>query len=364
MTGDFGERLGLQLREAAEREARRGPVARAAMAARAGSPSLTPARALLVAAIIASVVPLLYAARLVSRLGRQDQAPPGRGVVARFTVGESLNSVAGGFGAGWVDDQGRGLVLRVDPQTHRVTARIPVPGDAELAVGAGSVWALGSTQSTYELDGPLVRIDPRTNRVVARIPLRTARGEPFTAWRVHASRDAVWLVGFRGAFRLDPATNRFTSAVAVGARGYQAESAALGGSDLWLSVSDGHLLRLDPRTGARKAVLRARGTPVIVGRALILMRDLAAARVNPATGRAAWQAPLGTTWAATAAAGAVWVNGAAGAGPFARLTALDARTGRVRRVVATGEFQPSALAPVGSDIWLTTLGGRVVVVRP
>jgi outer membrane protein assembly factor BamB len=363
MTDDFVTRLGLQLRDAAEREARRGPVARAAMAARARVPPLTRARALAVAAIIAILAVLLYAALLLSKLER-EKPPPGPGVVARFTAGQSLNAVAGGFGAGWVDDQGRGLVLRIDPRTHRVVARTRVPGDVELAVGAGSVWALGSTHSTYELDGPLVRIDPRTNRVLARISLQTRADRPFTAWHVHASRGVVWVVGPQGAFRLDPVTNRFTSSVDVAAGGYEAEGAALGASDLWVAVSDGGLLRLDARSGARKAVLHARGTPVAVGDALVVMGDLAAARLDPDTGRAIWRAPLGTTYASTAAAGTLWVNGAARAGPFARLTALDAHTGRVLRVVSTREFQPSSLAQVGTDIWLTTLAGKVVVVRP
>lgn len=363
MTAQFVTQLGLQLREAAEREARRGPLARAAMQTRAALPPLTPARAVAAVALMALLTLLLYAAHLVASLQREPAVPPGPGVVARFTAGESLNAVAGGFGAGWVVDEGRGLVLRIDPQSHAVLARIRVPGDAELAVGAGSVWALGSTQSTDELDGPLARIDPRTNRVLARIPLRTPAGAPFTAWRVLAAGPVVWVVGPRGAFRLDPAANRFASVIDVGDHGYQAEGAALSPSDLWLSVSDGRLLRLDARTGARKGVLHARGLPVTVGHALIVMRDVVAARLDTTNGRATWQVPLGTTYAWAAASGALWVNGAARAGPFARLTALDHRTGRVLRVVPTHEFQPSAVAQVGSDLWLTTLSGKVVVVR-
>lgn len=71
--------------------------------------------------------------------------------------------------------------LRIDPATRRVRARIPVPGDARVATGAGAVWALAGDLLYAADQGPvrLLRIDPATNRVVARIPMRSPAGERF-----------------------------------------------------------------------------------------------------------------------------------------------------------------------------------------
>jgi DNA-binding beta-propeller fold protein YncE len=69
-------------------------------------------------------------------------------------------AVAAGAGAIWVADVSGNAVLRVDPGTLRILARIPV-GDSPvaLAVGAGSVWVANN------LAGTISRIDPDTNLV-------------------------------------------------------------------------------------------------------------------------------------------------------------------------------------------------------
>ncbi|MGH2859087.1 MAG: hypothetical protein ACRDMJ_16555, partial [Solirubrobacteraceae bacterium] len=105
-------------------------------------------------------------------LERAPAAPASRlGVWARaagaVNVGPGTVALLYADGSLWV--AGHGHVTRLDPETGRVQARIQVPADtvgsAQLASGAGSVWAAYTGPST------LLRIDPRTDRLVARIGL-------------------------------------------------------------------------------------------------------------------------------------------------------------------------------------------------
>lgn len=360
MSEDFVTRLQLQLREAAEREEQRGRLARSARSIATAARPLTLAHAAAFA-LVAAV--LAYAGYLATALqGDERPARPRSGIVARFTPGEALNDMIGGFGSAWASDTGQNRVLRIDPRTRRVIARIRVGGsDLGLAVGAGSLWALQHNASGP--NGPLLRIDPRTNRVVARIALAMPAGVPVSVAGVVASRDNVWGIGPSAAYRLDPASGRFTVAVRVRVGAYVIDSASLDASALWLGVTDGRLIRLDPRTGARERVLRVDAMPITVGGALLAVGQYEVRRIDPQTGRTLWRVPMGTVYRYTRAGGLLWVDGSAPYGPFARLTALDPRTGRIVAAYDTRDFQPEALAGVGSEVWLALNSGRVIVAR-
>lgn len=80
-----------------------------------------------------------------------------------------IGGFAPGEGAVWVSSTGGcpskgGCVLRVDPSSGHITARISgVPALAIVATGGGAVWASDGTS--------VVRIDPKTDRVAQRIEL-------------------------------------------------------------------------------------------------------------------------------------------------------------------------------------------------
>jgi DNA-binding beta-propeller fold protein YncE len=77
--------------------------------------------------------------------------------------------IATGFGSVWVGSNAANDVLRIDPDTFKVVARIPnVHGPYTIATGAGSVWAIDFDTQQVQ------RINPRTNRVVAKIDFRAA----------------------------------------------------------------------------------------------------------------------------------------------------------------------------------------------
>ena len=81
-------------------------------------------------------------------------------------------------GALWVADSERSLVMRVDPDTRRVVARIRLTGNvAALAVGEDGVWVRAAGDDNPSARSRLSRIDPRTNRIAATlvVPPRAGR---------------------------------------------------------------------------------------------------------------------------------------------------------------------------------------------
>lgn len=195
MTDDFVTQLRLQLREAALREERRGPVAQRVVRARRSLPGAAPAAVALAVALLALAVAL---GAVVLRGQPEPAARPE--VIGTYRVASGLSPLAPGFGAVWTADPIRGQVLRIDVATRRVVARIPVHGDALVSTGAGAVWALAGDLQFAGSKGPvrLLRIDPATNRVVARIALRPPRAD---ASRRSTCRSTVGPSGSSGRAR-------------------------------------------------------------------------------------------------------------------------------------------------------------------
>jgi len=94
------------------------------------------------------------------------------------------SGVAAGEGGVWVgarrnDGSGAGDVVRLDPVTGDIVARIPmrslpgwVVGGAGITVGLGSVWVVGGTPEGEDCCSALVtRIDPSTNALIDEIAI-------------------------------------------------------------------------------------------------------------------------------------------------------------------------------------------------
>ena len=129
MNQDFVTQLQLQLREAALREERRTPAAQRFVRARRGLPGPAPLAAALAVALLALAV-------AIGVLQLHDDSEPVKPkVIDSFSVSNGLSSIASGFGAVWAADPIKGQVLRIDPETHRVTKRIAVGGEVQVAVG-------------------------------------------------------------------------------------------------------------------------------------------------------------------------------------------------------------------------------------
>ena len=354
MREDFVSRLGVQLQEAAEREAQRGPGRRAARAARSGVP-IRPA--VTVAALVVAVVVVLA----VGRALQDDRATPTvplPHIVAEGQLVRGGGPIASGFGAVWALDTATSELLRIDPATRAVRARIPVRVGplASVTTAAGAVWVLTG--------GRLLRIDPATDRVSARVTLPPAAQGPAG---ILSTAGSVWVVTQQRLVRIDPERAAIRRTIDLTADGFQATSAVAGGGTLYVGRADGRLLAFDARSGARVSGVAPRISgfmfAIVAGR-ILAFTDHGLAAFAPDSGRTAWTRDVGTRGANAAVVQGdnVWAHAADPQTGRDRLLRIDARTGRPKGSVALREFGVAGMAAVGGQVWSVTQKGHLVVV--
>ena len=369
MSQDFTTRLQLQLRDAALRDERRGPLGRRLAGLRYGMPrpAVVTAAGLAAALVVAVVV-----AGGLRWGGERPVAHPK--VIADFPLADNTGWIASGFGSVWVSDTKQLEVLRVDPRTHDVQARIRTGGDTNafggdpmLNAGAGAVWAIARAPSS---DGGhrILRIDPSTNRVTARVELPAAQAP--IAFDVQILQGRPWVVTNRGVIEIDPATARPLSFIRfrqpAGEPGPLFAFVARG--EAWSLTRSGTLDRYDLGSGRRTASdpVPVPGAQMVVptddglmygvgGGELVLVRD----------GKEVWRRALGTTVSIPMViGGTAWVHASDTAGGRDRLVELDVRTGKVRSSTGLPQFGIRGMTTVGDDLWISTPNGRVTIVRP
>jgi len=323
----------------------------------------------------------------LTRAGSDREAVHPPELVARLALADSLGDAVGADGSVWLDDKGGDRLLRVDPGSRRVTARIPVGGDAALAPAGETLWALyeQSTASPTDFRGQLLRVDARSNRVAARLALRTPSGEPFAGHDLAADRDNIWVAGTirawhdddtLGLLRLDPRTGRATTVIEL-PRGWGRTGIALRAGSLWAITAGQHLLRFDAGTGKLLSDDRLdlaaddrepqSGQLQFAGDTLITSTLGGLVGIDPYGGRVVWRRPLDVN-AWTVAYDLLWVT----ANPLSvdrlggadRLFALNPKDGRrVTTSVELDAFGTSDIASVRDELWITTAGGEALVLR-
>jgi hypothetical protein len=122
--------------------------------------------------------------------------PDSHRVLHRILVGHGSQGVAAGEGAVWVTNASEGSVARIDPMAARVVATVRVGnGPARVLAGAGGVWVQTEVQNA-----PLYRIDPTTDRVTGKLDVLLE----------NLGLHAVWVTGpwapNGGLRRIDPNT--------------------------------------------------------------------------------------------------------------------------------------------------------------
>jgi hypothetical protein len=156
-------------------------------------------------------------------------------VAGRVDVPGGPNSPGGGFD---------GVLLRIDPATNQVVARIPLGGDsaADVAVDASGVWVsmFGDSHAPQ-----VVRVSPDTGQVAATIPLEvTYARHIFSAggWIWVQEREVSGDTEATLLAKIDPATDRIVDTLSL-------EGAALAAGDgvIWAAIKDS-LVKIDPQT--------------------------------------------------------------------------------------------------------------------
>jgi hypothetical protein len=377
MNQDYVTQLRLQLREAALREERRTPLAQRVVRARRGLPGPAPLAAALAIALFA-----LAAAIGVMQL-RRDPEPVKPKVIQTFHVADNLGSLSSGFGAAWLSDPVTGYVLRVDPKTRKVTARIdvappvggegapaiPAPGEVQAVAGPDAVWALTGDLLTSGSEGAVVlaRIDPDTNRVVARIPVRAPGGGNFGPLFVQSDDAHLWVIGAQGALRIDPKRNapdRFVS--------YQLGGHTIAEGDrVWTLTTADHLREIDARTGRTVSDVpldesaNAHLMPGPPG--FLTLAGPTTLSLLDHDGTILWRARLGAVVQGCVFDGDhLWVAVASPPDDPDRpthLVRLDPETGRRTGQLRIPAADGAGATRVGDELWIADSGGDVTVVR-
>ncbi len=180
--------------------------------------------------------------------------------------------VAFGARAAWVTSAERRTLTRIDPRTgHRLGRPISAGSYSEgVAVGLGSVWVASGQlpcggperpcTPSIDQSGTLVRVDPRTNRVTARMRI------PHSPSYVAVGPQGVWLSSNDGSVvRVDPRTSRVTARVR--ATGGGRTTLAFGLGRVWVTVIQapggrGSVVPVNPRTGAVGKAIAVGESPI------------------------------------------------------------------------------------------------------
>jgi streptogramin lyase len=184
------------------------------------------------------------------------EAASGR-VLQRLAVAPRPGGFASGGGYLWVFHTQRPTVTRVEPSTGS-TQSFAIPGllGAGICYARGALWVLSGVQR-----GQLLRVDPATGGVTARVTLAGFdRVHPFKeAWWLACSEDTIWTSNpnYNALTQIDPATATISRRLRYGS--YMAmvdepEGLDLAGNSLWVA-SRTVVARLDARTGATLGVV-------------------------------------------------------------------------------------------------------------
>ncbi len=244
-----------------------------------------------------------------------------RAVTRTFRTRGVPTDIAAGGGAIWIGNGGGRSdgnytvsISRLDPRSGEVTRTVRLPdrsggafasrynwGYANIAVGAGALWAINP-------DRTVSRIDLDTGRRVATIDV--------VAERIAAGREGVWFISEADVTRIDPRTNTPGQTIRVGTRATSA--IAVGGGKIWVTADqEGVVWRIEPGpspvTSTIDVGLGVTYTAYGAG-ALWTANYLhgIVTRIDPRSGKVTATTPIAAVQALAAGAGSAWVSTAGG----------------------------------------------------
>ena len=215
----------------------------------------------------------------------------------------------------WVTDALTGTITLIDPERYRVIGQIRTrqrrppandPGGALIAFGHGSIW-FATGNST------VLRIDPTTRRIIARIR-GVFTGESLGG--IAFGRDAVWVAGpvqESTVTRIDPSTNKI--AASVHAQWFRLNGIALAGRSVWVSdVGNDQVWAIDAVRNQPIGTTKVGGQPLGVASAagsiwVANSGDGTVSRIDPITRQVVATIPVGASPnGVTATEDEIWVT--------------------------------------------------------
>jgi streptogramin lyase len=300
---------------------------------------------------------LLVAVALVVRsIPRPEQTAEPRVVKVLHIGGNPTDGVLAA-GSLWVAEFEHSQVVRIDPRTRKVIARIPV--------GDGSESIAGDDKGIWVRADRLWRIDPRTNRAT------TPRAGP-TGPEIAVSDGDAWVnnrnyISGESVDRISPAgeiVRRIPLQLPA--------ELAVSGPRLWVSDDDGTIVRIDERSGQ----IEHRWPRLAPGggneASTTLLADPRGAWVlSPATGQIirldgnrvvrVLQIDDSVRPNMTRAADGLWVV-TSDDPRHSAIERIDPRSGKVTATVQLGSHYPRALVPAPGGLWVVAGDGTVVLV--
>jgi hypothetical protein len=307
---------------------------------------------------VTAVAALVVAVFVMRAMAPPPSASPR--VVDVIRVGGNATDAALADGSVWISDFTGQRVVRLLPANRRVVGRIAVGGPpVAVTAGRNGTW----TRTAVGEGGMVTRVG--SDRA-------TPVGNGST---LAAGATAIWAADVElqpeGIHRIDARTGRNADFVDIPG----VHALATGGDALWAVTGNGTVLRLDGRTGAMRArwpaIALSAGT---AGPALVADADgawvlqLAQGADNQAIrfegDRVARRLPLPQSvipLLAQAPDGLWTVSEDAVQHRYAALR-LNAQNGKVTARVDLGIRNPTALLPVGDEVWATASDGTVTVI--
>jgi streptogramin lyase len=251
---------------------------------------------------------------------------------ARVELPAEPDWLASGFGSLWTL-RGNGSVVRLSPD-GKVEATIDAelfepPVCQGLGVTTTAVWACATS-------GTIIRIDPKTNDIAAKVTVPKINEQG----RLVASGGHVWLLTGDGdeLTPISEKTNQLGAPIELGT--FCSETAdRIVGSTLWVAcASDGVLLRVD--LTAKKVLDKVTDLPlatgVSVGEDVWVGFEKGVARINPSSLDVTVLQQAVTPDRLRAVGDHVWVREEGGE---AFLSRLDASSGEVVQVIAADDLK-------------------------
>ena len=162
-------------------------------------------------------------------------------VTARISVGGGLmpeGSLGAGEGAVWAITGDPVRLLRIDPATNAVSGSFTLgAGAAGVRAGEGGVWV------TLADVGKVARINPATGEIVEAIAVGS------TPRFLTVANGGVWVMnnGDGSVSHIDPATDHVVATISVDAGPINGGDIAAGGGSVWARVSNSVVARIDPK---------------------------------------------------------------------------------------------------------------------